>query len=227
LTSSENTLKTDSDLDLRQRTVKALSHPIRLKALTILNERVASPSEIAQELDESLGVVSYHMRTLERLGCIELVRRAQRRGAVEHYYRAIVRPWIPDEQILELPKSLRRSLSGSTFQYLIEDVDAATKGNGFDRPDYCMVRVSLLLHEEAWSEVSKLLQTVFDRAVELAGETQNRIAETGSDEGVVPAVLGMQLFERRAKEHERQLKAATAPPKPETASSIEFGDQPD
>src|SRR3989442_3066417 len=96
------------DLAVQNRLIKALSHPIRSRALMILNERVASPSEIADELDESLGVVAYHMRTLEQLGCIELVRRAQRRGAVEHYYRALERPWITDEEFAQMPKALRR-----------------------------------------------------------------------------------------------------------------------
>ena len=33
-----------------QRFGKALSHPLRMRALTILNQRVASPSELAEEL---------------------------------------------------------------------------------------------------------------------------------------------------------------------------------
>ena len=219
MTQSDTVSTTDRTLELKQQTLKALSHPIRLKALIILNERVASPSEIAQELGESLGVVASHMRTLESLGCIELVRRAQRRGAVEHYYRAIVRPWIPDDQILELPKSVRQSLSAETFKFLVEDVAAASKGDGFDRADYCMIRYELLLDEEGWSELSGLLQTVLDRAIELAGRTQNRVAESGAD-GAIPAILGMQLFERRGQEHERQLKAATQERKPETADPL-------
>src|SRR5881397_3051201 len=105
--------------------MKALAQPIRLRALMVLNERVASPSEIAQELDESLGVVSYHIRMLEELGCIELVRTTPRRGAIEHHYRALERPWLTDDQVERIPPSLRRTLSGSVFAQLAEDVSAA------------------------------------------------------------------------------------------------------
>ena len=68
--------------------VKALAHPLRVRALAILTEREASPSELADELDEPLGNVSYHVRLLHDLGLIELVGTTPRRGAIEHHYRA-------------------------------------------------------------------------------------------------------------------------------------------
>ena len=82
----------------------------RLRLLTIFNERVASPSDLAAELGEPIGNVSYHTRILARLGCVELVKTKQVRGAVEHYYRAVVRPVFSDDDWAELP---RRSASRS------------------------------------------------------------------------------------------------------------------
>jgi hypothetical protein len=43
---------------------------------------------LARELDETIGNVSYHTRTLHKLGAIRLVRTRQRRGAIEHFYTA-------------------------------------------------------------------------------------------------------------------------------------------
>jgi DNA-binding transcriptional ArsR family regulator len=54
------------------RYVKALSHPIRVRVLALLEERMASPVELAEVLGVSLGSVSYHVRNLHRLGLIEL-----------------------------------------------------------------------------------------------------------------------------------------------------------
>ena len=68
--------------------VKALAHPLRVRALAILTEREASPSELAEELGEPLGNVSYHVRLLHELELIELVKTTPRRGAIEHHYRA-------------------------------------------------------------------------------------------------------------------------------------------
>jgi len=71
-----------------QRLIKALGHPVRMRALQVLNTRVASPSELAKELDEPLGNVAYHVKILEENDAIELVRTAPVRGALEHFYRA-------------------------------------------------------------------------------------------------------------------------------------------
>lgn len=78
---------------LDPRLIKALGHPVRVRALEVLNTRVASPSELAKELGEPLGNVAYHVKILEENDAIELVRTAPVRGALEHFYRAKVRPW--------------------------------------------------------------------------------------------------------------------------------------
>src|SRR5919107_5509795 len=87
------------------RIAKALSHPMRARILAILNERTASPNEISEMLDERLPNVSYHVRALLDLECIELVDTAQRRGAIEHYYRAVKRPFFSDADWPQLPAS--------------------------------------------------------------------------------------------------------------------------
>src|SRR6201996_14634 len=68
------------------RYAKALAHPLRVRILAMLDEREASPVQLAEHLDASLGTVAYHVRTLERLGLIEMVATHQRRGATEHVY---------------------------------------------------------------------------------------------------------------------------------------------
>ena len=74
---------------LDERLAKALSHPLRQRILQRLNEGgIRSPNELSRELGDPLGNVSYHVRILRELDCVELVRTEQRRGALEHYYRA-------------------------------------------------------------------------------------------------------------------------------------------
>ncbi|MGN6188670.1 MAG: ArsR/SmtB family transcription factor [Conexibacter sp.] len=71
------------------RVVKALGHPTRVRILNVLRDReLASPVELSGELGVALGTIGYHVRRLEQLGFIELARRTQRRGAIEHHYRA-------------------------------------------------------------------------------------------------------------------------------------------
>jgi DNA-binding transcriptional ArsR family regulator len=199
-----------TEMAVEQRLLKAMAHPIRLRALTIFNQRVASPSEIAHELGEPLGVVSYHVRILEDLDCIELVRTTPKRGAIEHHYRALERPWITDEQMEQIPASVRHTLSGSVFAQLAEDVSVAGQGNGLDEVRHWMVRCALMLDDPAWEELGELLQGVLDRAVELQVETIDRLAAGGDEAETRSAILGLMLFERHVAEHDRAQRAVKA-----------------
>ena len=73
-------------MDVDHQLVKALSHPTRVEILQTLQNRVASPSELSREMDEKLGVISYHASTLARCGFIELVHTRPRRGTIERFF---------------------------------------------------------------------------------------------------------------------------------------------
>jgi DNA-binding transcriptional ArsR family regulator len=92
---------------------RILSHPLRPRILQILAVRgEASPNEIAAELDVPLGTLSYHTRLLRDSGWIELVREVPRRGAVEHFYRAVRQPSSGETRIaLELDDQGRQELA--------------------------------------------------------------------------------------------------------------------
>lgn len=67
-------------------TAKAGAHPLRLSILTELQGKSLSPNRIAGTLDEPLGNVSYHVKTLLEFDMVQLDKTEPRRGAVEHYY---------------------------------------------------------------------------------------------------------------------------------------------
>ena len=68
-------------------TAKALAHPLRVRILICLEKSPAGPLELASELEQNIGLISYHLRTLEHYGLIEVERTEPRRGAVLHIYR--------------------------------------------------------------------------------------------------------------------------------------------
>src|SRR5215207_11318439 len=137
------------------RIAKALSHPMRARILMILNERVASPNEIADAIGERLPNVSYHVRALLELGTIELVDTAQRRGAIEHYYRAIVRPFFSDRDWKRLPRSGRQAISDTALKVVWEDLhDAITAGTFESRSDRHLSHNALALDEEGWKDMT-------------------------------------------------------------------------
>lgn len=172
------------------RIAKALSHPMRARILGILNERVASPNEIAEQIEERLPNVSYHVRALLDLGCIELVRTAQRRGAIEHYYRAVVRPFFSDRDWKRLPRTGRQAISDVALQIVWEDVsDAITAGTFEARADRHLSHNALELDEQGWKDMTKLLAGALAEVERIATASASRLKESGEDGIPTKAVL--------------------------------------
>jgi hypothetical protein len=185
---------TNTKTGVDQRLVRAIGHPLRLRLLTIFNERVASPSDLAAELGEPIGNVSYHTRILARLGCVELVKTKQVRGAVEHYYRAVVRPVFSDDDWAELPLSIRKSLAGAVLTEIADDMGAAANEGGFDRDNVHLSRTVLTLDQEGWQELNELLQELGDRALEIQAQSAGRLQADGVRDSEAAALVLM-LFE--------------------------------
>lgn len=76
------------EVELDGRLMRAMSHPLRVRMLRILSDRIASPNQLATIVEEPLGTVAYHVRVLVENGCLVLEGTRRRRGAIEHFYRA-------------------------------------------------------------------------------------------------------------------------------------------
>jgi len=112
------------------RVVRALGHPTRVRILNVLRDReLASPVELSAELGIALGTVGYHVRLLESLGFIELARRTQRRGAVEHHYRA--RQLLDEDGVQEAAPAVAHG-RGAEAVAVARAAQAALGRGGFD-----------------------------------------------------------------------------------------------
>jgi DNA-binding transcriptional ArsR family regulator len=183
-----------SSLDLVDpRIAKALSHPMRARILVILNERVASPNEIAEMIDERLPNVSYHVRALLDLGCIELVDTAQRRGAIEHYYRAIVRPFFSDSDWKRIPRSGRRAISDTLLKVIWDDVSGAAEAGTFDsRPDRHLVHSPMVVDDQGWAELADVMARALREVEKIESQSARRLGKS-SEAGVPTSVVLMQF----------------------------------
>jgi DNA-binding transcriptional ArsR family regulator len=176
--------------------IKALSHPLRAEILGVLEEREASPVELARELDQPVSNVSYHVRTLAQLGLIKLIRETPRRGAVEHHYEATLRPIITDKTWESLPKLVRRSVIAAIIERLGADMVEAAPAGGLDRPDIHVSRTELQLDDRGWDELTKALEGVVAKALKLEAQAKQRANRSGADGALTSATLGMLLFEQ-------------------------------
>jgi len=181
------------DLISDQRVVKALSHPLRSKLLVALDGREVSPSQLAQELGEALGTVSYHVRALQDTGLLRLVRTEQRRGAVEHYYTAV--EWsVAKDTWASVPAPLKRAVATSGISQIGEDVSAAVASSGFDKPHSSHLSRSILeLDEKGAAQLAEEVSRLMEKASTIEAESRER-SRSSADQPVSYG-LALMMFE--------------------------------
>src|SRR6201985_471429 len=175
------------------RIAKALAHPLRARILQRLRERVASPRDLACELNAPLGVVSYHVRMLRDYDCVELVRTEPRRGALQHFYKATARPNLDADQWRTLPSGLRRELAGETIKEVVDALAQAADAGTLDDPDVIVTRTPLELDERGWKKLNRLLARTMEQALQIAAESAER-----GDAGRFPTEMAVLHFKRAA-----------------------------
>jgi DNA-binding transcriptional ArsR family regulator len=191
--------RTDGSQDpgeLDEGLLKAISHPLRHRLLSMLDGRTASPNELARELGMPLGRVSYHIRLLADLGAIELVDTQPRRGALEHFYRAVTSAWFGEGDWARLPRSARRGILGHNLQQIFDWVTVAAESGGFDQPGSEVLRTTLELDEQGREDVSRLARDALERARAINAEVAARHGD--GDGPLAVTELTILHFGRRA-----------------------------
>jgi hypothetical protein len=147
--------KTKKKDGVEQIVAKAFAHPLRVQILIILNERVASPNLLAQELDQSLNLVAYH---------------------------------VTDSEWSRMPQSLRPGLSGAMLKSVFDDIEEAVKSGTLDeQEDRHLSRTPMVVDQQGWDAVSKLLAETLDRVFEIQSESGERLTKSG-EEGMLSKV---------------------------------------
>jgi DNA-binding transcriptional ArsR family regulator len=184
--------------ELDEGLLKAIAHPLRHRLLSMLDGRTASPNELARELGLPLGRVSYHIRLLHDLGAIELVATEPRRGALEHFYRAVASAWFGEGDWTKLPRSARRGILGHNLQQIFTWVTAAAETSGFDHATSEVLHAALELDEQGREEVSRVARDAIARARAIHDAAAERHAGAADAEPLITTELTILHFERPA-----------------------------
>ncbi len=172
--------------------VKALCHPLRVRILEALQDRIASPSDLAGEMDESLGLVSYHANMLVKYGCLELVDTQPRRGALEHFFGATPRSFIGHQDWRLAPRSVRGGVTEAAACGFADKVSAAAvAGTIDDRDDTTFSWMPMRVDETGWREVAEILDTALKHLMAVHERSAKRL---GGEPGIA-MVVGLAGFE--------------------------------
>jgi DNA-binding transcriptional ArsR family regulator len=185
------------------RYVKAMSHPLRVRILALLDERTASPVELAGWLGATLGTVAYHVRTLQRMGLIELVHQTRVRGAVEHHYRAKERPSVSDEAWAAAPPIAKQAAVSASLETIGAYARAASAAGGFDHGSSHLTRTSMRLDARGVSDLSRACLRLLAQADRIEEAAKARTDLNPHADDTHDIALVMMLFEaaRLTAEH--------------------------
>jgi DNA-binding transcriptional ArsR family regulator len=187
------------------RYVKAMSHPLRVRILAMLDERTASPVELAGWLGSRLETVAYHVRTLERMGLVELVQETRVRGAVEHHYKSVERPRVSDDAWAAAPAIAKQASVSASLQTIDAYARAASAAGGFDHGNSHLTRTQLTLDARGWSDLSRACLRLLDQINRIEDAATERIERNPHSGDTKDVALVMMLFQavRLAVETER------------------------
>lgn len=182
--------RTDEEI-ISQRLVKAVAHPLRVKALAELTARgPLSPNLLKDLLDAPLGVTSYHVTKVlyEQCELLDLHHTEQRRGAVEHFYE-LKTDYLVGNPVWqrELPNFLQDTAAGASlqtfFDQAISALEDADELYAEDLITWRKVRVDGLGHHQ----LSVLLEGLMEQVAEVERASLERLrkAPKGSFEVVV------------------------------------------
>jgi DNA-binding transcriptional ArsR family regulator len=175
-----------------QDLVRALGHPMRVRILEALQGRTASPTELAREFRESLGVVSYHANALLDVDCIEQVRTRPKRGTVEHFYTARPRSFIGHQDWRRAPVSVRGGVTSEALRTFIAKVGAALDADTIDsREDTTLNWMPIVVDEQGWREAAEILDRALRELMTVGADSRKRLGDADG----IPVVTAMAAFE--------------------------------
>jgi DNA-binding transcriptional ArsR family regulator len=196
--------KKRQELTARQKFMKAMSHNLRVRILAYMNDRPWSPRELSIELDEGLSQVSYHVGVLRDFDLIELVKTEPRRGAVEHFYRAVERAFMLSSVTKHYPKSGRRLMIVETIEDANMDIATSLASGRFDsRDDYHVSYTPGDLDGKGCEDSEKLADKFVEDFLGLVSESADRRANGEGDGEHIAVSASLLVFGSEQAEKEK------------------------
>lgn len=193
-----------SGKSIEERVAFALAHRTRVYVLTLLNEGVYSPDELARIIGEPVGNIAHHIKQLVDAGSIELAKTETRRNTLQHFYRAVQMPYYSDEEIAAMTVEERQMTIGLTLQCLMAEVMTAFWSGKMEAdPRLWLSWRWFNVDEQGRQDLADEQERSWQRAQEIEAESAARCTQSGDEtKSIIAAAAGF----------ERERSAPTAPP---------------
>lgn len=176
-----------------QRLVQSMAHPLRVQLLDALTERVTSPNGLSQIIGAPLSHVSYHMRVLEKFGSIELLHMVQRRGASEHFYRAVPDAFLGSPDWRRIPKTLLRAASGAAVQSFLDKLVRAYEKGHLEKEEAIFAWIPVAVDRKGQREVAEICEATMQALRGVQKKSTRRLGRRAAE--ATPYLVAVAGFE--------------------------------
>lgn len=146
-------------------------------------------------MNEGLSQVSYHIKVLKDYKLIELTRTEPRRGAVEHFYRATERAFVPSGMARNVPKSAQHIIGSAILEKIDKDVVASLiSGKFFSRPDWHVSWTPIPVDGIGRKEAEELADKFVKDFLGIGAKSANRVAEGGDESDLIWTTAAVMVF---------------------------------
>lgn len=191
---------TKPKLNLENTLAAVLSHPIRVRCFVALNERTASATQLMRAWGlRDVGLVSHHIRILEKIGIVEEVGNRPVRGSLERFYRATARPIVFEEDFAKMSLEERSRFTRYILQLFVTDAALAVDQGTYDeRTNRAIMRMPMTVDQEGFDELAQEELESYERRLAIEARSSARMAERrrrGEDPGAIPVRSFTTFFE--------------------------------
>lgn len=177
-----------------------ISSEVTVKVLVYLVERSGSPREIGSTLNISTSKASHHVKKLKRLHLVELIEEREVGGAIQHIYRAVVRPIVSTEAWDKLNVAERQRYSVWIVRMILADAAMSFQANVFDaRSNTHLSRTPMVVDEHGLTEVAAIQRRALLETIQVEATSAGRMVSTG--ESGINVIAAMMCFELPEPSH--------------------------
>ena len=112
--------------------IKAIAHPKRIDILKAFNNLPLSAKQLSQILDEPHAKINYHIKTLYKVGILELVEEKIKSGIVEKYYYPKAKSILIDKNVINISLEKDDEKLSSKFDDILDLLYQAVEKNVLD-----------------------------------------------------------------------------------------------
>jgi predicted ArsR family transcriptional regulator len=157
-----------------------LASSFRQQILWIFNERVASPSDIAAELGETLNRVAHHIDVLLDADCIERVDQKLVGNRLQSFYKATARAYVGKLEWEKVPPTVQAGMRATLLANILEESAEVVGAEAYDARTAHMSWTPMILDEQAIEEISQVLDRTLGEVIAIQDSTKERLASSGS-----------------------------------------------